>query len=614
MVITHVCDRPVLQMYFGYKYENKHQLYPMVRYREELQQIKELLKKNPQGMSITEIARELSKNMHSIGRYLDILQATGQVDMRQYGMAKVFSLSQRLPLAAMINFAGEGVMVLDAELRVVMVNDYFLRILEKNREDVTGKSIDHLPIAALDVQELLGEIAHLPEKEVTEGGFDVRLDGDRFFKVKHAPTVFEDGNRGFIVILIDMTERMRAEHALQESEKKYRELVENAGSIILKMDGEGNITFFNEYAQEFFGYREEEILGQNVVGTIVSPTEASGRDLTALMREICAGSDRFAINENENITRDGRRVWVRWSNRTIVGDDGTPAGILSIGNDITERRAIEEQLTASERRFRDLADLLPLPVFETDTSLTIRYANRQAFETFGYSPSECRDGLSILETIAPEEREQAKSALKGLLAGSPGAKADCTGMRRDGTRFPMVAYSSPIVESGIVVGIRGAVLDMTARTEAEEALRQERDFSNAVLDTVDALVLVLDAAGRIVRFNAACEKATGYTSAEVLGRTIWDTLLPGEEAASVRTAFDDLLAKNGSRHARSHWVTKDGTRRLIAMSNAVLRDRDGVPEYVIGTGLDITEQKRTAEELQECREKLRQLRHEETSV
>ncbi len=586
----------------------------MVRYREELQQIKELLKKNPQGMSITEIARELGKNMHSIGRYLDILQAMGQVDLRQYGMAKVFSLSQRLPLAAMINFAGEGVMVLDAELRVVMVNDYFLSVLEKKREDVTGKSIDHLPIAALDVQELLGEIARLPEKEATEGDFDVRLGDDRSFKVKHAPTVFEDGNRGFIVILIDLTECMRAEHALQESEKKYRELVENAGSIILKMDKEGNITFFNEYAQEFFGYREEEILGQNVVGTIVSPTEASGRDLTALMREICAGSDRFAINENENITRDGRRVWVRWSNRTIVGDDGTPAGILSIGNDITERRTIEEQLTASERRFRDLADLLPLPVFETDASLAIRYANRQAFETFGYSPCECRGGLSILDTIAPEEREQAKSALNALLAGRTGAKADCTGMRKDKTRFPMIAYSSPIVESGVVVGIRGAVLDMTARAEAEEALRQERDFSNAVLDTVDALVLVLDAAGRIVRFNTTCEKATGYTSAEVLGKIIWETPLPGEEAASVRTAFDDLLAKNGSRHARSHWVTKDGRRLLIAWSNAVLRDRDGVPEYIIGTGLDITEQKRTAEELQECRERLRQFRHEETSA
>ncbi len=330
-------------MYLEYKYENKHQLYPMVRYREELQQIKELLKRNPQGMSITEISRELAKNMHSIGRYLDILQATGQVDMRQYGMAKVFSLSQRLPLSAMINFAGEGVMVLDADLRVVMVNDYFLKILDKKREDVTGKNIHHLPIAALDVQELLQKIARLPGGGKTEGDLDVRLDEDRFFKVKFAPTVFEDGNQGFIVILIDLTECKRAEHALQESEKKYRELVENAGSIILKMDGDGNITFFNEYAQDFFGYREEEILGRNVVGTIVAPTETSGRDLAALMREICSGSDRFRLNENENITRDGRRVWVRWSNKAILDDDGTPTGILSIGNDITERRVIEEQ-------------------------------------------------------------------------------------------------------------------------------------------------------------------------------------------------------------------------------------------------------------------------------
>lgn len=466
----------------------------MVRYREELQQIKELLKRNSQGMSITEIARELGKNMHSVGRYLDILQATGQVEMRQYGMAKVFSLSQRLPLAAMINFAGEGVMVLDADLRAVMVNDYFLKILGKDRDEVTGKNIHHLPIAALDIQELLEELARLPG-EKTEGDFEIELDDDRFFKVKYAPTVFEDGNQGFIVILIDLTECKRAERALQESEKKYRELVENAGSIILKMDRKGNITFFNEYAQEYFGYREEEILGRNVIGTIVSPTEASGRDLTALMQEICSGSDRFRLNENENITRDGRRVWVRWSNRAIIGDDGTPTGILSIGNDITERRTIDEQLTA--------------------------------------------------------------------------------------------------------------------RGEAEEALRRERDFSTAILDTVDALVLVMDTRGRIVRFNTACEKATGYASAEVLGRTVWETILPGEEAASVQSAFADLLADNGSRHARNHWITKDGAKRLIDWSNAVLRDRDGNAEYVIGTGLDITEQERAAEELQECREKVRLMQENE---
>ncbi len=219
--------------------------------------------------------------------------------------------------------------------------------------------------------------------------------------------------------------------------------------------------------------------------------------------------------------------------------------------------------------------------------------------------------MTILDTIAPEERERAEGMIEELFAGSPGTKDEYTGLARDGTRFPIAVYSSPIVENGTVVGIRGVVLDLAARTEAEEALREERDFSTAVLDTADALVLVMDTRGRIVRFNTACEKVTGYASAEVLGRNAWDLLLPGEEAAPAQSAFDDLLMENGCKHARNHWITKDGTKRLIAWSNAVLRDREGNAEYVIGTGLDITEHKRAAEELQECREKVRRLLHEE---
>ncbi|MDD1647688.1 MAG: histidine kinase, partial [Methanomicrobiales archaeon] len=84
---------------------------------EELVQIKELLKANPQGMSITEISRELGKNMHSVGRYLDNLRLSGQVVMRAYGKAKVFSLARRVPLAHMMSCSREMILVLDRDMR-----------------------------------------------------------------------------------------------------------------------------------------------------------------------------------------------------------------------------------------------------------------------------------------------------------------------------------------------------------------------------------------------------------------------------------------------------------------------------------------------------------------
>lgn len=130
---------------------------------------------------------------------------------------------------------------------------------------------------------------------------------------------------------------------LQESEKKYRDLVENANSIILRRSPEGRITFFNEYAQRFFGYTEKEIIGRNVIGTIVPETDSGGRDLAGMIKNIAIHPGRYATNENENVRRNGERVWVAWTNKAIYDKAGTIKEILCIGNDITELRRAEQE-------------------------------------------------------------------------------------------------------------------------------------------------------------------------------------------------------------------------------------------------------------------------------
>lgn len=131
---------------------------------------------------------------------------------------------------------------------------------------------------------------------------------------------------------------------LGRSEAKYREVVQNANSIILRRDPQGRITFFNEFAQRFFGYTEEEIFGKPVVGTIVPKTETTGRDLEAMIKEIGRYPERYASNENENTRRNGDRVWIAWTNRAIRDKDGNVVEILCIGNDITERKQLEKEL------------------------------------------------------------------------------------------------------------------------------------------------------------------------------------------------------------------------------------------------------------------------------
>ncbi len=150
----------------------------------------------------------------------------------------------------------------------------------------------------------------------------------------------------------EIAERKQADLLLRASESKYRELVENANSIILRMDTQGRITFFNEFAEQFFGYEEREILGQSVVGTIVPETESSGRDLASLLAEIGRHPEQHLRSENENMRRNGERVWISWTNRPIHDAAGRLLGSLCIGNNITELKNAERELV----RARDAAE------------------------------------------------------------------------------------------------------------------------------------------------------------------------------------------------------------------------------------------------------------------
>ena len=157
-------------------------------------------------------------------------------------------------------------------------------------------------------------------------------------------------------------------------------------------------------------------------------------------------------------------------------------------------------------------------------------------------------------------------------------------------------YTGPIEISGTVYQY-SIIHDVTHRTQADDELRRERNFVSAVLDTVSALVVVLDREGRLVRFNRACERLTGYAASEVIGRHVWDMLLVPAELDAVREVFGKLSAGDFPLEFENQWVTKDGRARLIAWSNTALVADDGTVEYIIGTGVDITERQQAEQEI-----------------
>jgi len=142
--------------------------------------------------------------------------------------------------------------------------------------------------------------------------------------------------------------------------------------------------------------------------------------------------------------------------------------------------------------------------------------------------------------------------------------------------------------------------DVTEARRAQETLRQERDWASTIIDTVGSLVVVLDREGRIVNFNRACELLTGYCFEEVIGRRVWELFLLPEEATEVRAVFERLREGLFPSQHENHWVTRTGERRLIMWSNTALVDRTGQVEYVIGTGIDVTERRLLEQQLRQA--------------
>lgn len=213
----------------------------------------------------------------------------------------------------------------------------------------------------------------------------------------------------------------------------------------------------------------------------------------------------------------------------------------------------------------------------------------------GYSREELI-GRSFLEAgiLVPEDVPKAAAILARNVLGQATGPDELTLRRKDGRLIPVEIRAIPLkVERQTLV--LGIARDITQRKQMEEALQRERDFTAAVLQTAGALVVVLDREGRIVQFNRACEEATGYEAEEVKGRLVWD-LLPEEEIEPTRKVFQDLLAGRYPTRHENRWLARDGTSRLIAWANTVLLDPQGRVEYVIATGIDITQQRAAEEE------------------
>jgi len=252
----------------------------------------------------------------------------------------------------------EPLIVLDSDLRVLSANRSFYETFRVMPGETIGNLIYDLGNRQWDIpglrtllEEILPKNNKFADYEVDHIFSDV---GHKIMLLNARRIIHhEKGPQMILLAIEDITERKRKESLLEASEAKYRELVQNVNSIILKIDPEGKVTFFNKFAQMFFDYTEKEILGRSVVGTIVPESDSAGLDLDFMIKDIAINPEKYINNENENMRRNGERIWVAWTNRARERN-GKIIEILCIGNDITERRRMDNELKDYEERFREL--------------------------------------------------------------------------------------------------------------------------------------------------------------------------------------------------------------------------------------------------------------------
>ncbi|NMB77891.1 MAG: PAS domain S-box protein, partial [Methanomicrobiales archaeon] len=262
--------------------------------------------------------------------------------------------------------------------------------------------------------------------------------------------------------------------ALKKSEESFQDIVETSPDIIWELDEAGTIMYVSGACRDVLGYSPEELTGTPIFTLVNEPAREKFRESF-----LHGNRTKKELRELDLPLRhsNGRSVVMEIRSIPRLDAHGRPTGFRGVARDITGRRKEEEErqknelaLRESEARFRGLADLLPQMVFETDTDLKITYANEQALTLLGLSRDDLAQGIPVLSLIDPSEQERMKEAAREGLAGITGQPREYRLTKKDGTRFPVLCYSTPISQNGRVVGFRGIVIDISGRKHTEEAL------------------------------------------------------------------------------------------------------------------------------------------------
>lgn len=436
----------------------------MQKCREELSRITQVLKDHPGGLSVTEIAVSLNKDRHSVAKYLEMLTVSGHVEMRAFGPSKIYHLSQRVPMSAMLDFSSDMVVVIDRKLKVIQANDRLLMTIGLKRDDVAGKHLyEVLPMASEYprfqslIHDALGGMG---------AGAEIAYRQDRttlYFDVRLIPAAFEDGSKGAAIIIVDVTGRKRAEILLKKAnrdlEKRVRErtaelartgdtlrtVLDTAPVALMVVDAKTQrITYVSPHVALFFDFDiHGKVMDAHLYSiTLLRPdgTEINDDELP-LIKTLCNGEHVYGAEYLMKINDQETPVLV--NSAPIHGQDGKiEAAVFSI-TDITGHKANERKLSEIAGLVRATLHASPVPMVAIDLNCNVIQWNAMAEKIFGWLADE------VIGRPLPVVSLEGKEKIKRLMAKikSDGHLPDfkIPHIRKDGIPVDLKVTMTPII-------------------------------------------------------------------------------------------------------------------------------------------------------------------------
>jgi PAS domain S-box-containing protein len=558
----------------------------MVEDGEFLNRIRGLLKIYPRGLTISEISQRLKCNRNSVAKYLEILQISGTVEMQQMGAAKVFYLSQRVPISSLLGFTKEGILVISSDGRIIQVNERFCRMFDQDVTTITGTSYLMLPQEILRAFHFDTYFDSDLETEHTAVVTFTKYDWRRFFKVKYIKTVFDDGRSGLTIIVEDVTLETEMEERLRISEARYRGIVEDQTELICRYNRDGVISFANGAFCRLFQMNHTEAL-QHSLFEFMHPD--ASRQIKEGMQS-CSPLSPVFESEFEFKLPSGRSRWYHWVSRMLADDNGGILEYQGVGRDITERKNAERELLIKSHAMD--SSIVPIALLSMEGSIT--YVNRAFLELWGYHSPDEVIGLPFKHFAKDIDVSSASFLSQNLLhEDRSGYVYEVDGVRRDGSQINL-----SVTISGVTGPDRNPICLIAYLYDVTHWVRMVRELEikdTAIAHSYEGMAIITP--DDVVMYaNPSFKRIfSRVPDGTMVGRSIeWSLSYYPQIISSIPDIRAALNEKGNFTRVFSD-TGEDGSSLVIQVHLSRVFDKTGVHLCTLISALDITSQ-RTMEE------------------